>query len=151
GGFALLSAAALTEVVTRSVRSAPHADQRSDLPQLPTPRADARAMAALVPPARLAVLPGGVGPSGVVVAADPVPGPGPVLVGVGAGVLVAVAVGVAVYPLARTVRPHRFLLVANLFLVVVAAGLVSAGVRSAQELGWLTVGAGRWFDAAGAV
>lgn len=68
------------------------------------------------------------------------------LVGLLAGVLVAVAIAWGMYAGAIRVNLAKFFKYTGVFLVVVAAGILSYGIGALQTVGWLPATGGRAFD-----
>lgn len=68
------------------------------------------------------------------------------LVGLGVGVLVAVGIAWGMYAGAVRVNLAKFFKYTGVFLVVVAAGILSYGIGALQTVGWLPTAGGRAFD-----
>ena len=67
-------------------------------------------------------------------------------IGAIAGIASAVVLGAAIYRSGTRIPLARFFRITGVVLVLVAAGLVSSGVHSAQEVGWITVGTSQALD-----
>jgi high-affinity iron transporter len=63
-----------------------------------------------------------------------------------AGIAVSIALGVGLYFGGLKLNLGRFFRVTGVFLVLIAAGLVMGGLRTAHEAGWVTIGQQQVFD-----
>lgn len=73
------------------------------------------------------------------------------LVGLLGGVMVAVGVAWAMYAGAIRINLAKFFTYTGVFLIVVAAGILSYGIGALQTVGWLPGAAQRAFDVSGAM
>lgn len=69
------------------------------------------------------------------------------LLGLAIGVLLAAAIAYGMYQGAVNINLQKFFRVTGIFLIVVAAGILSYGVHALQTLGWLPGGANIAFNA----
>ncbi|OMC52944.1 high-affinity Fe2+/Pb2+ permease [Mycobacterium sp. IS-2888] len=68
------------------------------------------------------------------------------VLGGAAGIAVSIALGVGLYFGGLKLNLGRFFRVTGVFLVLIAAGLVMGGLRTAHEAGWVTIGQQQVFD-----
>ncbi|MEB3981608.1 FTR1 family protein [Mycobacterium sp. 663a-19] len=68
------------------------------------------------------------------------------VLGGAAGIAVSIALGVGLYFGGLKLNLGRFFRVTGVFLVLIAAGLVMGGLRTAHEAGWVTIGQRQVFD-----
>ncbi|HXL59205.1 MAG TPA: iron uptake transporter permease EfeU, partial [Mycobacterium sp.] len=73
-------------------------------------------------------------------------GRGWAVLGGAVGIAVAIVIGVGIYYGGLKLNLGRFFRITGVFLVLIAAGLVMSGLRTAHEAGWVTVGQQRVFD-----
>ena len=73
-------------------------------------------------------------------------GRGWAVLGGAVGIAVAIVIGVGIYYGALKLNLGRFFRITGVFLVLIAAGLVMSGLRTAHEAGWVTIGQQRVFD-----
>lgn len=71
------------------------------------------------------------------------------LLGLLAGVLMAVAIAWGMYAGAVRINLAKFFTYTGVFLIVVAAGILSYGIGALQTVGWLPAAGGRLFDISG--
>ncbi|MGE2815159.1 iron uptake transporter permease EfeU [Mycobacterium heidelbergense] len=68
------------------------------------------------------------------------------VLGGAAGIAASIALGVGLYFGGLKLNLGRFFRVTGVFLVLIAAGLVMGGLRTAHEAGWVTIGQQQVFD-----
>jgi high-affinity iron transporter len=73
-------------------------------------------------------------------------GRGWAVLGGAVGIAVAIVIGVGIYYGGFKLNLGRFFRITGVFLVLIAAGLVMSGLRTAHEAGWVTIGQQRVFD-----
>lgn len=76
-------------------------------------------------------------------------GRGWAVLGGAAGIAVAIVIGVGIYYGGLKLNLGRFFRITGVFLVLIAAGLVTSCLRTAHEAGWVTIGQQRVFDFSG--
>jgi high-affinity iron transporter len=73
-------------------------------------------------------------------------GRGWAVLGGAVGIAAAIVIGVGIYYGGLKLNLGRFFRITGVFLVLIAAGLVMSGLRTAHEASWVTVGQQRVFD-----
>jgi high-affinity iron transporter len=76
-------------------------------------------------------------------------GRGWAVLGGAVGIAVAIVIGVGIFYGGLKLNLARFFRTTGVFLVLIAAGLVMNGLRTAHEAGWVTIGQQRVFDFSG--
>jgi high-affinity iron transporter len=76
-------------------------------------------------------------------------GRGWAVLGGAVGIAVAIVIGVGIFYGGLKLNLARFFRITGVFLVLIAAGLVMSGLRTAHEAGWVTIGQQRVFDFSG--
>ena len=66
-----------------------------------------------------------------------------------AGIALSIALGAGLYYGGLKINLGRFFRITGVFLVLIAAGLVSGGLRTAHEAGWVTIGQRQVLDLSG--